>query len=51
MYREESEKNKKVLEEMKETIKKSMKSIKDLETGLNEEKSSSNKLTEKLKER
>ena len=36
---------------MKETIKKAMKNIKDLETALNEEKSSSNKLTEKLKER
>ncbi len=34
---------------MKDTIKKATKNTKDLETVLNEEKSNSNKLTEKLK--
>ncbi len=44
VYREENEKNKKIIEEMKDTVKKLTKNAKDLETMLGEEKSNSNKL-------
>lgn len=45
VYREENEKNKKIIDEMKEAIKKLTKNVKDLETSLGEEKSGSNKLS------